>query len=93
MHRIKYANTESTVRPSRLKDIRAKNFRGTDTELEQILKSVLRVRNDVSSQIAANPDSEIEATATIKAKDDVNDLVINIRKRIDNITVRTPSCL
>lgn len=76
------------MRQSRLKDIRAKNFQGTDQELEQILKSVLRVRNDASSQTAAKQDSEVEATATIKAKGDVNDLVINIRKRIDSITVR-----
>lgn len=80
-----YANRE-TVRHSRLKDIRAKNFQGTDQELEQILKSVLRIRND-EFQTSAKQDSEIEATAAIKAKDEVNELVINIRKKIDSITV------
>lgn len=83
-----HANRD-TVRQSRLKDIRAKNFQGSEQELEQILKSVLKVRSD-ASQTGAKQDSEIEATATIKAKDEVNELVINIRKKIDSITVRAP---
>jgi hypothetical protein len=47
---------------------------------------VLRIRND-ASQTGAKQDSEIEATALIKTKDEVNELVINIRKKIDSITV------
>lgn len=74
------------MRQSRLKDIRAKNFQGTDQELEQILKSVLRIQID-TSQLGPKQDSEIEATALIKAKDEVNELVINVRKKIDSITV------
>ncbi|PCH07673.1 Hypothetical protein PENO1_011530 [Penicillium occitanis (nom. inval.)] len=76
-----------SLRQSRLKDIRAKNFQGSEQELGQILKSVLKVRSD-ASQTGAKQDSEIEATATIKAKDEVNELVINIRKKIDSITQR-----
>lgn len=77
------------VRQSRLKDIRAKNFQGTGQELEQILKSVLKVRSD-AAPTGAKQDSEIEATAAIKAKDEVNELIINIRKKIDSITVSAP---
>ncbi|EEA22990.1 hypothetical protein TMatcc_001858 [Talaromyces marneffei ATCC 18224] len=76
-----------SLRQSRLKDIRAKNFQGTDQELEQILKSVLRIQID-TSQLGPKQDSEIEATALIKAKDEVNELVINVRKKIDSITQR-----
>ncbi|EED15069.1 conserved hypothetical protein [Talaromyces stipitatus ATCC 10500] len=78
-----------SLRQSRLKDIRSKNFQGTEQELEQILKSVLRVRN-VSYE--PKQESEIEATASIKStKEEVNELVITIRKKIDSITQRVAS--
>lgn len=77
--------TIKTVRQSRLKDVRSKNFQGTEQELEQILAFLLRVNNARDQQQHA----EIEITGSIREakEEEGNELVISIRKRIDSITV------
>ncbi|OKL58780.1 hypothetical protein UA08_05820 [Talaromyces atroroseus] len=84
-----------SLRRSRLKDVRSKNFQGTEQEFEEVLSSVLRV--DHAADQPQQQHAEIETTASIrearegKEEEGNNELVISIRRRIDSITQRVAS--
>lgn len=73
------------VRHNRLKDLRSKNFQGTDEELEQSLTTVLcRFADNTVPAFT----SGLEATASIRGSgSEGQQIVITLRKRIDSITV------
>ena len=69
-----------------MKDLRSKNFQGTDQELEQSLTAVLRQFAD--NTVAASTPG-LETTASIRGSGgEGQQIVITLRKRIDSITVR-----
>lgn len=74
------------VRQSRLENLRAKNYRGSEEEWAQILSHVLG--QDSPSTSHASWSSGVEVTASIQGPaDEDKEMVIALRKRIDTITV------
>lgn len=74
------------VRQSRLENLRAKNYKGSEEEWAQILTHVF---GQDSSTSHASWSSSVEVTASIQGPDDEDkEMVIAVRKRIDTITVR-----
>jgi len=76
------------VKQTRLKDLRAKNYQGSDDEWAKIVALIL----GQSSAPTDDPDwaAGLEASANISGSDqDDKELVITIRKRVQTITVRT----
>lgn len=85
---FKVSDTSRTVRQSHLKNLRAKNYQGTDDEWTQIVLYIFR--QPVTSNGKPEWTSGIETSASISGSDDDEDnkqLVITIRKRIQTITV------
>ncbi|KAJ9288252.1 hypothetical protein C8Q69DRAFT_116002 [Paecilomyces variotii] len=79
-----------SVRQSRVKSLRAKNYQGSDDEWVQILSYVLR--QSPPSDHDATWTTGLEVTASIRGEgDEDKELVILIRKRIDTITQRLGS--
>lgn len=80
-------DAQSAVKQSRLKDLRAKNYQGTDEEWSRIVSLVLghaSVSVDESGW-----SSGVEALASISGSgDEDKEIVITIRKRVQAITVR-----
>ncbi|KAL2013427.1 hypothetical protein VTN00DRAFT_952 [Thermoascus crustaceus] len=79
-----------SVRQSRLENLRAKNYRGSEEEWAQILSHVLG--QDSPSTSHASWSSGVEVTASIQGPaDEDKEMVIALRKRIDTITQRLGS--
>ncbi|KAL2216832.1 hypothetical protein M432DRAFT_551491 [Thermoascus aurantiacus ATCC 26904] len=78
-----------SVRQSRLENLRAKNYKGSEEEWAQILTHVF---GQDSSTSHASWSSSVEVTASIQGPDDEDkEMVIAVRKRIDTITQRLGS--
>ncbi|CRG83235.1 hypothetical protein PISL3812_00586 [Talaromyces islandicus] len=81
----------SSIKLSHLKELRSKNYQGSDEEFQNILASVLKYRPDETNIDYAQL-GDIEANASLRqTKDGKNQLAIAIRKRIDTITQRVAS--
>lgn len=81
-------NACSSVRHSRLKNLRAKNYHGSDDEWVQIVSYILGQLSGSDGK----PDSTsgVEVSATIPGSennDEDKEMVLIIRKRIQTITV------
>jgi hypothetical protein len=77
------------VKQSRLNDLQAKNYQGSDDEW---FKTVSLVLGQCSAPLD-EPDwaAGVEASANISGSDEDNkEIVITIRKRVQTITVRAP---
>jgi hypothetical protein len=75
------------VKQARLKDLRAKNYQGSDDEWFHTVSLVL----GQSSAPLDEPEwaTGLEASANVSGSGEVNkELVITIRKRVQTITVR-----
>lgn len=78
-----------TVKQTRLKDLQAKNYQGSNDEWVKTVSLIL-------GQCSAPPDEPdwatgLEASASISGSDEDNkEIVITIRKRVQTITVRVP---
>ncbi|CAG7967469.1 unnamed protein product [Penicillium olsonii] len=73
------------VKQVRLKDLRAKNYQGSEDEWLQILAFFLGQSESTESPECA---TGLEASATISGSDQEQQLVITIRKRVHTITQR-----
>lgn len=77
------------VKQTRLKDLQAKNYQGSNDEWIKTVSLIL-------GQCSAPPDEPdwatgLEASASISGPDeDDKEIVITIRKRVQTITVRIP---
>ncbi|CAI7620747.1 unnamed protein product [Penicillium glandicola] len=76
----------SLVKKTRLKDLRAKNYQGSNDEWVKTVSLIL-------GQCSAPPDEPdwatgLEASANISGSDDNKEIVITIRKRVQTITQR-----
>jgi hypothetical protein len=79
-----------TVRQCRLKNLRAKNYQGSDEEWVDILAYVF-AQNHQPGTPQGDWEAGLEIVATVKEIDeDEKELVITLRKRIDGITVGKP---
>ncbi|KAK2766174.1 hypothetical protein FQN54_007690 [Arachnomyces sp. PD_36] len=80
-----------SVKQSRLKSLRAKNYQDSDEEWARILSHVF-VPDRKSPASHRDWDKSLEVVATVKeVDDDEKELVITLRKRIDGITQRLGS--
>ncbi|KAJ5836135.1 hypothetical protein N7447_002161 [Penicillium robsamsonii] len=76
----------SSVKQTRLKDLQAKNYQGSDDEWFKTVSLIL-------GQCSAPPDEPdwatgLEASANISGSDENKEIVITIRKRVQTITQR-----
>lgn len=77
------------VKQTRLKDLQTKNYQGSNDEWIKTVSLIL-------GQCSAPPDEPdwatgLEASASISGSDEDNkEIVITIRKRVQNITVSVP---
>ncbi|KAJ6000098.1 hypothetical protein N7481_000507 [Penicillium waksmanii] len=76
----------ASVKESSLKDLRSKSYQGSDDEWTQVIRRVLgqstKDENETTSSF------KLEATASITESNDENEIVITIRKRVQDITQR-----
>ncbi|KAL1967238.1 hypothetical protein VTN77DRAFT_3284 [Rasamsonia byssochlamydoides] len=79
------------VKQSHLKNLRSKNYQGSDHEFEQILTSVLgQCSPAINAEAGGN--TGLEVGASIRGSGEENkEMVITVRKRIDSITQRVAS--
>ncbi|CAI7659237.1 unnamed protein product [Penicillium pancosmium] len=90
LHTYKHKQTihidTGIVKESSLKDLRSKSYQGSDDEWTQVIRRILgqstKDENETTSSF------KIEATASIAESDDENEIVITIRKRVQDITQR-----
>ena len=74
------------MKQAHLKDLRAKNYQGTDDEWFQIVSLVLGQRSVPVDDSGWS--SGVEATASIAgSEDEGKELIITIRKKVQKITV------
>lgn len=78
----------SAVKQTRLKDLQAKNYRGSHDDWVKTVSLIL-------GQFSAPPDEPdwatgLEASASISGSDEDKEIVITIRKRVQTITVSIP---
>jgi hypothetical protein len=79
------------VKQARLKDLRAKNYQGSEDDWANIVSLIL----GQSSLPSDEPDwaTGLETLATISDSEEDKEIVITIRKRVQTITVRVlPLC-
>lgn len=81
------------MKQSRVKNLRAKNYQGSEDEWADILSYVF-VPNDEPRLSQRDWESGLEVVANVKeVDDDEKELVITLRKRIDAITVSEPGLM
>lgn len=82
------ANGVSSVRQSHLKNLRSKNYQGSDQEFEQILATVLgQCSSAIHPETGRKPGVEVGVSIRGSGDENNKELVITVRKRIDSITV------
>ncbi|KAF5867226.1 hypothetical protein ETB97_004147 [Aspergillus alliaceus] len=80
-----------TVRQSSLKGLRAKNYQGDDEEWVQIVSHVFGQLEESAEKVGSLYGIESSASIIDANDDDDKELVITIRKRVQNITQRLGS--
>lgn len=73
------------VKQSRLNDLQAKNYQGSDDEW---VKTVSLILGQCSAPDEPDWATGLEASASISGSDEDKEIVITIRKRVQTITVR-----
>lgn len=74
-----------TVKQANLKDLRSKSYQGSEEEWFQIIRFILG-QSITGDEPALS--SGLEATATVKESEEDGEIIITIRKRVQDITVR-----
>ncbi|KAA8647542.1 uncharacterized protein ATNIH1004_006236 [Aspergillus tanneri] len=81
-----------TVRQVHLKELRAKNYQGSDEEWPHVVSHVFGQLSESAEHLRLSSLSGIEAMASItRSGDQAKELVITVRKRIEGITQRLGS--
>jgi hypothetical protein len=74
------------VKQARLKDLRAKNYQGSEDDWTNTLSLILGQSSPLSDE--SDWATGLETVATISDSGDDQEIVITIRKRVQTITVR-----
>lgn len=72
-----------TVKQANLKALRSKSYQGSEDEWFQIIRFILGQSTTADETWL----SGLEATATVKESEEEEEIIITIRKRVQDITV------